>query len=157
MTVIKGWCVRAFLCLGQFCVWCQNFISFYPALRWSDQNDSCSNIISCLLQWPTTTTASSKNWEEANSKKWFSFRTVLFLPPDPSLWDIAALRWENTSSPDQRGLLDSCFNLLAKSNDHIYRMLKESNSKIWPNQTNVSDQSELTILLCQPMIIYVGY
>ena len=43
-----------------------------------------------------------------------------------------------------------------KSNDHIYRMVKESNSNIWPNQTIVSDQSELTIILCQPMIIYVG-
>ena len=42
-------------------------------------------------------------------------------------------------------------------NDHIYRMVKESNSNIWPNQTIVTDQSELTILLCQPMIIYVGY
>ena len=28
-------------------------------------------------------------------------------------------------------------------------------SNIWPNQTIVSDQSELTILLCQLMIIYV--
>ena len=36
-------------------------------------------------------------------------------------------------------------------NDHIYRMVKERYSNIWPNQTNVSDQSELTILLCQPM------
>ena len=42
-------------------------------------------------------------------------------------------------------------------NDHIYRMVKERYSNIWPNQTIVSDQSELTILLCQPMIIYVGY
>ena len=39
----------------------------------------------------------------------------------------------------------------------IYRMVKERYSNIWPNQTIVSDQSELTILLCQPMIIYVGY
>ena len=36
-------------------------------------------------------------------------------------------------------------------NYNIYRMVKESNSNIWPNQTIVSDQSELTILLCQPM------
>ena len=36
-------------------------------------------------------------------------------------------------------------------NDHIYRMVKKSNSNIWPNQTIVSDQSILTILLCQPM------
>ena len=35
--------------------------------------------------------------------------------------------------------------------DHLYRMVKESNSNIWANQTIVSDQSELTILLCQPM------
>ena len=34
---------------------------------------------------------------------------------------------------------------------------KKGYSNIWPNQTIVSDQSELTILLCQPMIIYVGY
>ena len=26
-------------------------------------------------------------------------------------------------------------------NDHIYRMVKESNSNIWPNQTIVSNQS----------------
>ena len=39
--------------------------------------------------------------------------------------------------------------------DHIYRMWKVKYSNIWPNQTIVSDQSELTILLCQPMIIYV--
>ena len=37
-------------------------------------------------------------------------------------------------------------------NDHLYRMVKESNSNIWPNQTIVSDQSELTLLSCQPMI-----
>ena len=43
------------------------------------------------------------------------------------------------------------------TNDHIYRMVKESNSNIWPNQTIVSDQSERMILLCQLMIIYVGY
>ena len=30
-------------------------------------------------------------------------------------------------------------------------MVKERYSNIWPNQTIVSDQSELTILLCQPM------
>ena len=35
--------------------------------------------------------------------------------------------------------------------DHIYRMVKERYSNIWPNQTIVSDQSELTIPLCQPM------
>ena len=46
---------------------------------------------------------------------------------------------------------------LVGGNDHIYRMVKESNSNIWPNQTIVSDQSELTILLCQPMYIYLGY
>ena len=40
-------------------------------------------------------------------------------------------------------------------NDHIYRMVKERYSNIWPNQTIVPDQSELTILLCQPMIIYI--
>ena len=34
-------------------------------------------------------------------------------------------------------------------------MWKVKYSNIWPNQTIVSDQSELTILLCQPMIIYV--
>ena len=39
--------------------------------------------------------------------------------------------------------------------DHVYRMWKVKYSNIWPNQTIVSDQSELTILLCQPMIIYV--
>ena len=39
--------------------------------------------------------------------------------------------------------------------DHVYRMWKIKYSNIWPNQTIVSDQSELTILLCQPMIIYV--
>ena len=46
-----------------------------------------------------------------------------------------------------------CFgvNLPTNTNDHIYRMVKESNSNIWPNQTIVSDQSDLTILLCQPM------
>ena len=37
------------------------------------------------------------------------------------------------------------------ANDHIYRMVKERYSNIWPNQTIVSDQSELTIFLCQPM------
>ena len=36
------------------------------------------------------------------------------------------------------------------SKDHVYRMVKERYSNIWPNQTIVSDQSELTILLCQP-------
>ena len=35
--------------------------------------------------------------------------------------------------------------------DHIYRMVKERYSNIWPNQTIGSDQSELTILLCQPI------
>ena len=35
--------------------------------------------------------------------------------------------------------------------DHVYRMWKVKYSNIWPNQTIVSDQSELTILLCQPM------
>ena len=40
---------------------------------------------------------------------------------------------------------------LNQTNDHIYRMVKERYSNIWPNQTIVSDQSELTILLCQPM------
>ena len=39
--------------------------------------------------------------------------------------------------------------------DHVYRMVKVKYSNIWPNQTIVSDQSELTILLCQPMILYV--
>ena len=39
--------------------------------------------------------------------------------------------------------------------DHMYRMVIVKYSNIWPNQTIVSDQSELTILLCQPMIIYV--
>ena len=34
---------------------------------------------------------------------------------------------------------------------YVYRMAKERYSNIWPNQTIVSDQSELTILLCQPM------
>ena len=51
--------------------------------------------------------------------------------------------------------LDSPHSRLPK--DHIYRMIKEKYSNIWPNQTIVSDQSELTILFCQPMIIYLGY
>ena len=42
-----------------------------------------------------------------------------------------------------------------RSKDHVYRMWKVKYGNIWPNQTIVSDQSELTILLCQPMIIYV--
>ena len=55
------------------------------------------------------------------------------------------------------GNLNSASRPSTTPNDHIYRMVKESNSNILPNQTIVSDQSELTILLCQPMIIYVGY
>ena len=36
-------------------------------------------------------------------------------------------------------------------NDHVYRMVKERYRNILPNQTIVSNQSELTILLCQPI------
>ena len=42
-------------------------------------------------------------------------------------------------------------NVWTVSKDHVYRMVKERYSNIWPNQTIVFDQSELTILLCQPM------
>ena len=57
-------------------------------------------------------------------------------------------------------VFDLCFICKVKTNtsnqplsfkDHIYRMVKERYSNIWPNQTIVSHQSELTILLCQPM------
>ena len=54
--------------------------------------------------------------------------------------------------------IQSCVNSLhvlgrgcTRSKDHVYRMWKVKYSNIWPNQTIVSDQSELTILLCQPM------
>ena len=54
-------------------------------------------------------------------------------------------------------ILHTCNQTFVSLKDHVYRMWKVKYSNIWPNQTIVSDQSELTILLCQPMIIYVGY
>ena len=50
----------------------------------------------------------------------------------------------------KEGSIADCL-LCCYSNDHMYRMVKERYSNIWPIQTIASDQSELNILLCQPM------
>ena len=99
--------------------------SFKKTLRWKHI------LMTLLIHW--------------NKFNWRSFRSLLF----PNLY------WKSFAK------FYVIFSAWVSSNhwisstigpkDHVYRMVKERYSNIWPNQTIVSDQSELTILLCQPI------
>ena len=76
----------------------------------------------------------------------------LYCSQEQERWRSPSPTVFNSRSPWERFNFNSLtLDMSVEAKDHIYRMVKERYSNIWPNQTIVSDQSELTILLCQSM------
>ena len=122
----------------------------------------------CVSSWDSINNVIGEHWERQhhNIVKQFWFTLHYHLEQGRNHCDLIVWCWWQHARHEEGFMSREASELISLTtsfypgqdsrhknwiNDHIYSIVKERYSNIWPNQTIVSDHSELIILLCQPM------